>query len=76
MKWYKENTFLVMSKDMKYKDSLETVGGLLEQAGLSYSKIRFYMQLSERIVILILSCFFSEKQSVQVPCTAPFLLRY
>ena len=29
---------------MKYKDSLETVGGLLEQAGLSYSKIRFYMQ--------------------------------
>ena len=41
MKWYKENTFLVMSKDMKYKDSLETVGGLLEQAGLSYSKIRF-----------------------------------
>ena len=44
MKWYKENTFLVMSKDMKYKDSLETVGGLLEQAGLSYSKIRFYMQ--------------------------------
>ncbi len=39
----KENTFLVMSKDMKYKDSLETVGGLLEQAGLSYSKIRFYM---------------------------------
>ena len=44
MKWYQENKFLVMSKDMKYKDSLEAVGRLLEQAGLSYSKIRFHMQ--------------------------------
>ena len=44
MKWYQENKLLVMSKDMKYKDSLEAVGRLLEQAGLSYSKIRFHMQ--------------------------------
>lgn len=44
MKWYKEDRFLVMSKEMKYKDSLEVVGALLGQAGVVWGGIRFLIQ--------------------------------
>ncbi|MCD7908150.1 MAG: hypothetical protein LUH04_10810 [Clostridium sp.] len=44
MRWYKEDRFLVMSKEMKYKESLEAVGALLGQAGVVWGGIRFLIQ--------------------------------